>query len=1007
MSNIKLKKLSIAKNSSIFYDTIVLDRKTGKFIFGSFVENDKLLKANQLDINRKSSIYVQTFRSYYSTDGKYDTEKKKSSNSDFGHLVINKRDNIEYVNDDEILECFIYIKDNNEICNKLFDKLYSNTSIPLLERWMPYISERLFADNRLMELTVDTIYEKKPFECLKLMVSKKQLLDIVQTGIKEKHIFINESYENSDLMNFTDGLDSYLNIFGEIFAEKIQKSFHPKFNPKTDEYTDWVNYYDDSCFHNGIELYGAQKATIQASVNNLNKNNVTFLIGEMGVGKTALGAGIAYAHYEKKTGMTNIVMCPSHLIEKWKREIEKLVPNSKAYIIENIEDLIKIERKIKSKYKSEHTFLIISKEAAKFSYEKRPSGIWSEHLHTFICPECGQVITKKVKQGEGRYARYVDMNFDELDFQKPYSYNEHCKNIIRKFDKKTSTYVSKICNCSLWVPFNKEDKTNKWIKLGKEGWIYNNHIDKIINNLEEKEFLTKKDAELYSKILEAKNILDSGEKLKGAKAPRKYSIAKYIRERFKGYIDYFLADELHLYKSDSKQGQAMADISNASKHFIGLTGTLLNGYADGLFYILYRTLPQLMKKEGYEYSNEIKFMKDYGVIRKTNNYSYSNGSIGARVGLEKEKRLPGVSPIVFTKFLLENSVFLSLSDMDGGLPKYEEIPISVPMDEELRNAYEALERDLREACSFRANNGGVKMMGSLLQTLSVYPDMPYDQPEVLHPDTNEIMVYPPSLSKGLRNKEKELLNLIKEKVDNGEKVLVYYEWTNKTDIAEKITNMLKEENIRSVVLTSSVKASEREEWIDKQIKKGIDVLICNPKLVETGLDLLDFTNIVFYQIGYNIFTMRQASRRSWRLSQTKDIKVYFLYYEGTIQAQALSLMATKLQASMAIEGKFSEEGLRAMSNNEDLLTQIANSVVEGIKDTVQVQTFVSVNQKERSHDLSRNRSSLEQLLIKLPKDYNLKYLNRYLNEKNKVSSNKKTLSNLLNFKSSLGNILLG
>ena len=35
-------------------------------------------------------------------------------------------------------------------------------------------------------------------------------------------------------------------------------------------------------------------------------------------------------------------------------------------------------------------------------------------------------------------------------------------------------------------------------------------------------------------------------------------------------------------------------------------------------------------------------------------------------------------------------------------------------------------------------------------------------------------------------------------------------------------------------------------------------------------------------------------------------------------------MATKLQASMAIEGKFSEEGLNAMSNNEDLLTQIAS-----------------------------------------------------------------------------------
>lgn len=34
---------------------------------------------------------------------------------------------------------------------------------------------------------------------------------------------------------------------------------------------------------------------------------------------------------------------------------------------------------------------------------------------------------------------------------------------------------------------------------------------------------------------------------------------------------------------------------------------------------------------------------------------------------------------------------------------------------------------------------------------------------------------------------------------------------------------------------------------------------------------------------------------------------------------------------MSIEDKFSEKGLNAMSNNEDLLTQIANSVVKGIR----------------------------------------------------------------------------
>ena len=452
----------------------------------------------------------------------------------------------------------------------------------------------------------------------------------------------------------------------------------------------------------------------------------------------------------------------------------------------------------------------------------------------------------------------------------------------------------------------------------------------------------------------------------------------------------------------------MADIVNASKNIIGLTGTLLNGYADGLFYILYRTLPKLMKREGFEYADEANFMRTYGVIKRNNSYSFTNGRIGERVGISNEKKLPGVSPLVFTKFLLENSVFLSLSDMDGGLPGYEEIPIAVEMDQELRDAYSRLERDLRDACSInggRRGNGGMKIMGSLLQTLSVFPDMPYNQPEVLHPDTGEVIVVPPSIPEGLRNKENRLLELVKDKLANGEKVLVYYEWTNRTDIAQKLTQMFKDNDINSVVLTSSVTASEREEWIDKQLDKGIDVLICNPKLVETGLDLLAFTTIVFYQVGYNIFTMRQASRRSWRLSQTEDIQVYFLYYEGTIQAQALSLMATKLQASMAIEGKFSEEGLRAMSNNEDLLTQIANSVVEGIKDTVQVQSFSAVETKDREHDTSRTRTPLKYLLVPVPTNYNLPYLERPLAiNKKHLKSDKKSLSSMLQFNNLINNI---
>ena len=177
-----------------------------------------------------------------------------------------------------------------------------------------------------------------------------------------------------------------------------------------------------------------------------------------------------------------------------------------------------------------------------------------------------------------------------------------------------------------------------------------------------------------------------------------------------------------------------------------------------------------------------------------------------------------------------------------------------------------------------------------------------------------------------------------------------------------MTAFLCSEDIKAFELKASVKAEKRMEFITKEVNKGAQVMITNPALVETGLDLLDFTTIIFFQIGYNLSTMRQASRRSWRLSQTKDIQVYFFYYQGTIQEQAMALMATKLQAAQTIEGNFSEEGLKAMSNNEDMLTQIANNVVNDIKQVVDMEAFKSSKYvKEQSNTVRDHDKTIEQI----------------------------------------------
>ena len=1008
-------KSYIGKNRiSFYYDTIIYN-DNGNLIYGSLICNNYQLKALKAELKRQNVINLSESRKYISTLKPYDFYSTKGADSDYSHLIVAKRDYIVESEDDDVYYGHLYImlddKETAEIKSeeryeqiileqlndKIYDKLYKNTSIPLIKEWIPYIKSQMYKNKYLSMLNTETINSSYKLRGYKIQISKKQLLNIIQTGLRTGVLTINNCNESSDLMKSVEGLDSYLNIFGDMLATRIQNSFKPKFDPVADSYDEYVNKFEDFCHYKGIDIYEAQKATIQATVNNFNKSNVSYIIGEMGSGKTLLSIGSIYSHQKKPVGSTNIVMCPSHLIEKWKREIERLCPNSKAYIISNIKDIVNLLPTIKNKAKRENSFLIISKETAKYGYEMRPAAIWSKSKNTFVCPICGQPLKKKIKASR-IFNRESDslVNFEKTDFVKHLQFNTYCSNKVRKFNKTTGLYEEKVCGANLWTPFNKDEQNCKWVKLGKNGWVLKEHVDDIINELNTKQSITRQERSLVTSLQNIADQIAFDEKIKGQVAPRKYPIAKFIAKYLKGSIDYFICDEMHLFKGESLQGQAMADINSASKYFLGLTGTLLNGYASGLFYILYRTLPQLMKAEKFEYGDEAAFIREYGVIQKTDNFTLNNMGNKEKVGFTNEKQLPGVSPLLFTRFLLENAVFISLSDMDGGLPGYEEIPMGIDMDDELSRAYRNLERDLRSSTAFQV--GGMKVLGSLLQTLSTYPDMPYDQPDVIHPDTGEVLVTPQVLSRESRNKEHQAIELIKNKVAAGEKVLLYYEWTNRTDIAHKLPELLKEEGIKSAVLTSSVSAASREEWIDKQVKeKDIDVLICNPKLVETGLDLLDFTTIIFYQVGYNIFTLRQASRRSWRLSQDKDIHVYFLYYKNTIQEKALNLMATKLQASMAIEGKFSEEGLRAMSNNENLLTQIANSVVDGIKDVVEINSFASVSRQERINNFNRERIPIESILIQNNPIYSFNF-----SFNKKSSSNHKMLSSILNGKTLVG-----
>ena len=131
----------------------------------------------------------------------------------------------------------------------------------------------------------------------------------------------------------------------------------------------------------------------------------------------------------------------------------------------------------------------------------------------------------------------------------------------------------------------------------------------------------------------------------------------------------------------------------------------------------------------------------------------------------------------------------------------------------------------------------------------------------------------------------------------------------------------------------AVAPERREAWVADRVKQGIDVMICHPRLVQTGLDLIDFPTLIWYETDYSVYVSRQASRRSWRIGQTRPVKVVFMSYKNTLQADALKLVAKKMQSSLAVEGELPEDGLAAYGDDgddgDDLMMALARKIVSG------------------------------------------------------------------------------
>ena len=172
-----------------------------------------------------------------------------------------------------------------------------------------------------------------------------------------------------------------------------------------------------------------------------------------------------------------------------------------------------------------------------------------------------------------------------------------------------------------------------------------------------------------------------------------------------------------------------------------------------------------------------------------------------------------------------------------------------------------------------------------------------------------------------------MLEIVRAELGAGRRCHVYAVYTRQRDVTHRLAAILAREGIRVAVLTSDVPPEKREAWFEKKLQEKVQVTMSHPKIIETGLDLLSHPSLIFYESGYSLHTLRQASRRSWRIGQWQPVRVFYLHYEDTVQTACLLLMGKKLLVSLAMEGEFTGEGLQMLGEGEDMLTAMARELV--------------------------------------------------------------------------------
>ena len=145
--------------------------------------------------------------------------------------------------------------------------------------------------------------------------------------------------------------------------------------------------------------------------------------------------------------------------------------------------------------------------------------------------------------------------------------------------------------------------------------------------------------------------------------------------------------------------------------------------------------------------------------------------------------------------------------------------------------------------------------------------------------------------KGQSSKLLQCIEVIKDAVASGHKILLFSSYTAMFPMIEE---ELKKEKIEFCKLTGQTKVGERIKLVDEfNESENLKVFLISLKAGGTGLNLIGADMVIHYDPWWNLSAENQATDRTYRIGQKKNVQVYKLITKNSIEEKIYELQERK------------------------------------------------------------------------------------------------------------------